>query len=82
MVKTKEHCGSFDANTCKFYASKCFHDDSTDHPNRCYRLFPRQPDESMEWMVDICSDCNEPGCDDCGVYGDYLRETGAVPSDF
>jgi|ETN01SMinimDraft_4_1059930.scaffolds.fasta_scaffold476327_2 hypothetical protein len=82
MAKTKKDCESFDENRCEFYASKCFHDDSTDHPNRCYRLFPRQEGEFMEWMTEICSDCNEPVCDDCERYGNYLVEIGAVPSAF
>ena len=67
-----ETCRDFRRGYCKFYSAECFHDDKEPLGfNRCYRLIPRKENELMEWMNDICSDCNEPVCNDCHVYIEY-----------
>ena len=67
----RETCEDYDRGHCLFYNGDCFHTIG----NRCYRLIPRKEDELMEWMNDICSNCNEPVCNDCDVYKDYYQKS-------
>lgn len=75
MNKTPKDCGWYDKGNCTFYLSKCFHAEN----NRCYKLFPRQKGEFMEWMGDMCSDCNEVICNGCDMYLDYKEELWKNP---
>lgn len=52
---------------CNIYQGICFHDID----NICYKVRPRTTDEFMEWMCDLCSDCNEAVCNDCDIYREY-----------
>lgn len=65
----REECGDFNLEdgSCFFYQSQCFHEIN----NRCYRVRPRDEGEFMEWMGDICADCNEAICNACDVYLDH-----------
>ena len=70
MIKKRENCEWFEkiTSTCSFYGGEpCFH--SAD--NRCYKLQPRTEEESMPWMGELCSDCNELPCNDCHMYIKY-----------
>jgi hypothetical protein len=75
----KESCDYFEAGKCRLYQGECFHDDPEGHENRCYKLVPRwRPYEFMEWMGDLCSDCNEPECNDCNMFIEYMEKLRAA----
>lgn len=69
-LKLRKNCENFSRGYCIFYQTACFHEDSNSLSDysRCYRLIPRAKKEFMHWMNDICSNCNEPVCNDCDVY--------------
>jgi len=71
----RETCEDYNKGYCEFYSDECFHDNTILERNeyRCYRLIPRNKDEFMSWMGELCSDCNEAICNDCDMYKNHRR---------
>ena len=75
-IARRENCPDFDSGDCSFYQGECFHEDSNERGSpasytRYNRLVPREGEEFMEWMGELCSDCNEVVCNGCEMFIDY-----------
>ena len=76
-VAKREDCPEFDEGYCHFYKFDCYHVNREEKripsdDSRCNRLVPLTEDELMDWMDPmLCSDCNEPVCNDCDQYINY-----------
>jgi hypothetical protein len=84
ITAQKENCPSYSRGYCGFYKQKCYHVNKKERgvpsdPDRCNRLVPRTDDELMEWMdIGLCSDCNEPVCNDCDQYISYSDHENGI----